>query len=613
MERQIFYYRPISLTASLFCFFFSLGFAQEKLAMRSQSEVESSFQKGVNFFNAGRFDDAIAVFEGLLKGDYRHQRLTAVLYMRARCAYQLGRYETAAKTIEELERLVPQSAYVDDGHVLLGMIAFEKADYLEAADELLMVIESADSPALRSQAAEWATILLNEYLPVADLRHLHKAYGKSPLVVMALARKEIKQGNREAGEKLIDEFLRANASTPYRNELERLKAVGAEAPIVARRIGIILPLTGFNAEAGLGVYRGIKYAQMAGGTNGRSDESRGAVPIELVIRDSESSIVGALKVAQELLSDPAAVAVIGEIESPISAAIAALAEQRGIPCLIPVATENGIGGLGEYVFQLNADRERKSRALAEYAYNFLNARSFVTIAPQDDYGQQMTDGFSAAIDSLGGEILAQKWYYGEPQDLSRHFRTLREMAFRKAFKDSIEQRPSEYSLAEIRDEVKIPVTNINAMFFPLYTEDIKLVASQWAYFNFQSIILGGENWYTIDWEKSKELQRYAEGAIFASDYYIDLENPQYKQFRNDFRTRMGVTPEKWEILGYDTAALLLQAINGGASSRYQIKQALEKVDGYVGMKGRISLYNTEHVNSKVNILQIRGAKVVKVY
>jgi branched-chain amino acid transport system substrate-binding protein len=374
----------------------------------------------------------------------------------------------------------------------------------------------------------------------------------------------------------------------------------------------VLPLSGFNAEAGVGVYRGVRYAQLANATNGHNEltGASGSCAIEFVVRDSESRMLRALKVTQDLLDDPNLVAVIGEIENPITAAIAALAEAKGIPCLVPAATENGIGALGENVFQLNADREHKSRTLAEYAYNFLNARTFVTIAPQDDYGQQMADGFSAAVDSLGGEILAQKWYYGEPQDLSRQFKAIREVAFRKALEDSLGQSGA-LSPALDRDALEIPVTNIHAMFLPLYEEDIRLVASQRAYFNFQSLVIGGEYWYTAGLEKSKELQRYVDGAIFASDYYIDPENQRYKQFRNDFRTRIGATPEKWEIFGYDTATLLLQVIQQGARSRNQILQALEKVDDFVGMKGEISLRNPERVNSKVNILQIRGGKIVK--
>jgi branched-chain amino acid transport system substrate-binding protein len=427
-------------------------------------------------------------------------------------------------------------------------------------------------------------------------------------IVLAQARKEMSMNDRDAGEKLIDEYLRAVPDTPLRAELEKLRQHGGESPAAALRVGVVLPLSGIDAEAGQGVYRGIKYAQVTEG------ENNGGAALELVVRDSESSLLHALKVTQELVEDPTLVAIIGEVDNSATAAMAALAEAKGIPFLAPAATANGIGALGDYVFQLNADREHKSRALADYAFRYLNARTFVTIAPQDDYGQQMADAFSAAVDSLGGEIFAQKWYYGEPQDLGRSFKAIRAAAFRQAFKDSV--RLKLYSAGNNprmmdAENVDIPVTNLNAIFMPLYEEDIRLVAGQCAYFNLQSIIIGGEYWYATDLAKTKELRSYMEGAIFASDYFIDRESPRYKQFRNDFRTRLGATPEKWEIFGYDAASLLLKALQQSGRSRDQLRETLAKTENFVGMKGAMALNNPQQVNSKVNILQFRGGQIVK--
>jgi branched-chain amino acid transport system substrate-binding protein len=619
MKKRFSRLRRLTLMAGALPLFAFAAFAQERPAAR---EVETQFKQGVDFFNAGRYEEALALFDGLLKGNVAHQRQTAALYMHARCAYQLGRLETAIRTLEDLQQKFPRSNYVQHAHALLGMIAYKNEEYLDAAVEFLWVVETSRNPALRNQASEWARAILEDYLSLSELRRLRQSYTGtkgSPLVVTALARDELAFGNREAGEKLIDDFLRANPDTPatpvgVRAELERLRRTDGEAVATVCRIGVVLPLTGFNADAGMGVFRGIKYAHIGVGTNGHNSGAQPLPAIQLVVRDSESSMVRALKVTQDLLDDPTIVAIIGEVESSITGAIAALANAKGVPFLAPAATENGIGGLGENVFQINADREHKGRALAEYAFTYLNARTFVTIAPQDDYGQQMADGFSTAVDSLGGEIVAQKWYYGEPQDLGRTFKAIREAAFRKAQKDSVRSAPQPHELrspAANREAIEVPVNNINAIFLPLHEEDIRLVATQRAYYNLQSLILGGENWYTDDITKSKELQRYVDGAIFASDYFINLDDTRFKQFRNDFRLRMGTTPEKWEILGYDTASLLLKAMQQDARNRNQIRQALRQMGAFSGIKGEIDWRNAENVNSKVNILQIRGAQVVK--
>ncbi len=597
----------IGFSVALWCGAGANVFAQSKTA----APVETQFRQGVDFFNAGRYPEALASFEALLSNGANHPRVAAALYMRARSAYHLGRNDVARAALDELERSFSKSAYMQYGHALLGALAFQNEEYLEAAVEFLLVVEIGKNPSLRTQATQWLRVVLEDYLVLNDLRRLRKSYTGpkgTPYVVLALASEEFTAGNRESGEKLIDEFVRTNPTTPLRAELEKLRKTGGETVASVVRIGVVLPLSGIDADAGMGVYRGIKYAQLVAGTNNDGPA------IELLIRDSESSILRGLKVTQELLEDPAVIAIVGEVDNATTGALAALVNAKGVPFLAPVATETGIGALGENVFQLNADRERKSQVLAEYAYKFLNARTFVTVAPQDDYGQQMADAFSAAVDSLGGEIFAQKWYYGEPQDLGRSFKAIRAAAFRRAYKDSLQLKshnggPSP-KLADA-EEVNVPVTNLNAIFMPLHEDDIKLVAGQRAYFNLQSAVIGGEHWYMTDLAKNKELQRYVDGAIFASDYFIDPENARFKQFRNDFRTRLGVTPEKWEIFGYDAANLLFKTVQQGGHSRSQLRAALGKVDNFTGLKGEIALNNPNKINSKVNILQIRGAQIVK--
>lgn len=598
---------PMVLLAALCCVGGKSVLAQSKTV----APVETQFKQGVDLFNAGRYAEALASFDGLLQNGANHPRVAAALYMRGRSAYHLGRYDLARQAVDELERSFPRSAYMSFGHALLGALAFQTEEYLEAAVEFLLVAEIGKSPALRNQATEWLRIVLEDYLTLNELRRLRKNYTGpkgTPYVVLALAGEELSAGNRVNGEKLIDDFLLANPATPLRAELEKLRKTGGETVASVLRVGAVLPLTGIDADAGLGVYRGIKYAQLITGVNSSGPK------IELVVRDSESSLLRGLKVTQDLLDDPALIAIVGEVDNATTAAMAALANARGVPFLAPVATETGIGALGENVFQLNADRERKSKALAEYAYKYLNARTFVTVAPQDDYGQQMADAFSAAVDSLGGEVFAQKWYYGEPQDLGRSFKAIRAAAFRRAFKDSLQLKalnggPSP-KMADA-EEVDVPVTNVSAIFMPLHEDDIKLVAGQRAYFNFKSTLMGGEHWYITDLAKDKELQRYVEGTIFASDYFIDAENARFKQFRNEFRTRMGVTPEKWEIFGYDAANLLFKTLQQGAQSRSQLRAALTKIENFAGLKGEMALNNPDKVNSRVNILQIRGGQIVK--
>ncbi len=603
------------------------SFAQERPAASPTNDPKRYFQRGLAAYNDSRFQDAEPIFSRLVAQGREHALYTAALLMQARSDLQLDRTTEAAEALHVLLEAHPKSRYAEHAHYLLGAIMFKDENYFEAASEFAWVLDRGQNSALKSKSAEHLQALFDDYLQPADLRRRLRREYLGPetlaLVTLKLAQAEAAQGRRAEGQKIVDDFLRLNSNTIFRKQLEQWESVdGAQASRTVR-IGVILPLNGVDAEDGRALHRGIRYAQLA--ENSAAGTSNGASSrCEFVVRDSESSMVGALKAAQMLLEDPSIVALIGEFEGRASSAVAALAQEKNIPILVPVATEHGITELGENVFQMNADRERKGRTLAEHAYRYLNCRSFVSIAPQDGYGQQMTDGFSAAVDSLGGEIWAQKWYYDQPQDLSRHLKAIRTAAFARKMEDSL--KVTGYSGSELTqslarsqrsreimaDMLSTPVTNVSAVFLPLYAEDIRLVVYQLSSYNIPGVRLGGEHWQLLDLDVRKEIQRYLDGALFVSDVYVDWESERGRLFRNAFRKTMGATPERFDVLGYDAAALFLQCVKKGAKKPEEIRRALANVSGYLGMKGEIALDNPERVNSRVNILQFAGAGIKRV-
>jgi len=87
-----------------------------------------------------------------------------------------------------------------------------------------------------------------------------------------------------------------------------------------------------------------------------------------------------------------------------------------------------------------------------------------------------------------------------------------------------------------------------------------LIAPQFAYHNIQAQVLGNADWY--DEKALKRNKNYLNGLIFASDYYLNTEGRDYKQFRNQFRIDFKRTPEKYEMIGYDSFNFILHAISG---------------------------------------------------
>ena len=241
----------------------------------------------------------------------------------------------------------------------------------------------------------------------------------------------------------------------------------------------------------------------------------------------------------------------------------------------------------------------------------------------DDYGKAMSDAFIEKVKSLGGEILAEKWYFEGTKDLGQQFRAIREVGIRRMVKDSsiivvnedeleqyAERRDAIYvsqSIPELVDSTSLAVNTIDGIFLPVYAEDLPYIIPQLAFYNLGTQIFGGAFWY--DMEILDTHQKYIDGAIFITDFYIDPSDFHYYQFRDDYRKTMNKTPERMEIFGYDAVNLILQITKEKAPTAVEIQKILSSKRRFEGIRGMIS-FNQERVNPMVRLLQYRGNRII---
>ncbi len=594
-------------------------------------EVDAVFNQGVILYNNGNFRGAKKQFESILGKDRWHQRLTSTLIMYAKTLVHLGYPDLAEESIRQLLRYFPQSRYVENARYQMGLVHFLRKDYYAAAKQFLRAMDFAASTALQRQGQQNARIIINDYLNLKEIKKLRGETAGSQalaLVISAEALQYFQQGKKEAGRALVQNFIAQNPEASRSKDIQDILSGQIKRRTGVQKIGVILPLSGQFAEQGKGLLRGLKYAQI------KHEARYPAAPlVEIIIRDSESNIIKAIRQIQELESDPDILCIVGEMENFITAGMAGIAESKGLPMIAPVATDNGIADIGSYIFQANPSLGTQARALARYAIDSLGHRTFVTVAPQDDYGHQMVDAFSEEVDRLGAEIITQRWYYGIPEKLRGQFKEIREIAFRRVLEDSLRRVLPGYSTLDkdslwqeynnfvmlenkIKDNIVdasgfFRVENINAAFFPVYDEDIEYVARQFKYFNINAQILGSENWYSAKSSKNKKLADYVNNTIFASSYFYDTEKLAYRLFRNEFRKTMGATPEKMELFGYDTGLIIFNVMAKGVKSRQAMRNEIAAIHNLQGRKGLISLDGMTRVNSKVNILQFQGKKIIR--
>ena len=100
----------------------------------------------------------------------------------------------------------------------------------------------------------------------------------------------------------------------------------------AVNIGVILPLSGANAQFGINSKQGIELLvdeiNATGGLKGL-----GGAKINLVVADSTSTPTTAATVAQRMIAENECCAILGAFASSLTLAISEVTERRGVPLM----------------------------------------------------------------------------------------------------------------------------------------------------------------------------------------------------------------------------------------------------------------------------------------
>jgi len=161
------------------------------------------------------------------------------------------------------------------------------------------------------------------------------------------------------------------------------------------KVGVILPLTGYLGQIGQSCKKGSDIAP------GVIKEMLG-VDIELMTADFETNVDTARTRAERLIQEGANV-LVGPFDSGAAAAIAQVAEQRGVPFVINIAAAPQITEQGyKFVFrnfQTAGDIVRNGLDLIGDLFRATNVapRTAVFMHVNDTFGQAMSKGINAVL------------------------------------------------------------------------------------------------------------------------------------------------------------------------------------------------------------------------
>jgi branched-chain amino acid transport system substrate-binding protein len=191
-----------------------------------------------------------------------------------------------------------------------------------------------------------------------------------------------------------------------------VSAARAEPPPV--NVGVIMPLSGPNAQFGINSRNGVELAADEINKAGGIAELGGA-KINLVVADATSTPTTAGTVAQRLITQQDITAVLGAFASSLTLAISEVTERRDIP-LLTMSFADKITGRGyKNIFQVVAKASVIGKAQFEYTAAIAQAAGAkidkVAIMYEDTaYGTAQANGLRAGAKAANVELVMDDAY-----------------------------------------------------------------------------------------------------------------------------------------------------------------------------------------------------------
>jgi len=343
------------------------------------------------------------------------------------------------------------------------------------------------------------------------------------------------------------------------------------------RVGGILSRSGGAAAYGDDADRGARLA---------FDELNAAhdpFQIKYISVDDKSDKTEALRAARDLVGIDHVNILLGPAISPSAITVGQFADDSHIPMVSTSATQDQVtvstDYKRQYVFRVCFNDGFQGTALARFARQSLQKRTAIIIYDKTlSYSIGLANNFRDAFIKMGGAVIQEENYSVKDTDYS--------------------------SLVD-----KVARYNADLLFIPGWDENVgpmvKQASGKWQKF----AILGGDG---IPTSRFLELSGGAANNVYALSHFIaDDPRPETRAFTRLYTARYGSVPTPFAALGYDAAALIIDAAKRAPSwSGVDLKNAIQSTKNLHLSTGTLSFGDTHDPDKEALIVKITGKQII---
>jgi len=338
-------------------------------------------------------------------------------------------------------------------------------------------------------------------------------------------------------------------------------------------IGGLAPLTGEIAVYGNSVKNAASMAfdeiNAKGGVLGKQ--------IEYKVLDEKGDSAEAINAYNRLMSENI-VALLGDVTSKPSIAVAELAAKDGILMLTPTASAPDVTKPGSNIFRVCFLDPFQGAAMATFAADSLKAKTVAVLYnTSDDYSQGLAASFKTKAEGLGLTVVNYDGYGADD----------------KYFKAQL---------------TKIASSNPDALFIPDYYAKDALIATQAREAGITVPILGADGWDGVLTSVDASNISVLNDVYFSNHYSVQDTSEKVTAFVKNYTAKYGEAPNALAALAYDAAYMMAQALTtAGSTDSKALVKAMSEIK-YEGVTGTIQYAGSGDPVNSVTIIRIVDGK-----
>lgn len=350
-------------------------------------------------------------------------------------------------------------------------------------------------------------------------------------------------------------------------------AAGVRAQKDALRVGVVLPYSGVYAQLGEDITNGmLLYLQEA-------RNLAGGRPVQLIREDETADPSVALRKITKLVEQDRVDLLTGLVSTASAYAARDYVHNNRAVLIVSNAGGNALTRerKSPYIFRTSFTSWQVSFPLGRWVAERVTKRVAV-VAADYAFGRESVAAFKESFLAAGGEVVQETYTPLGSTDFSAVITRL------------LQARPG-------------------AVFGFLAGSDAAIFLRQYAQFGLKGSIPLATTGFTVEEDVIQAVGTAAEGAYSSLHWAVRLAIPENQRFVQAYKRRFGRSPSVYAMQGYDTARVIVEAVNalqGDVSNKNRLVEALEGVR-FRGPRGLFEFDpNTHQAIQNIYVRQVRN-------